>query len=89
MKNLKYSILGLGAALLMTGCSDFLDSKNLSSPDNSDEYFFQHPHQIRPVAYDAIRWIATHIDLLDQAADLFINPGGADDGTFSMFQQTP
>lgn len=74
---------------MLSGCSDFLDSKNLSNPDNSDVYFAEHPDQIRPVAYDAIRFIATHIDMLDQASDLFINPRGADDGTFSMFLQTP
>lgn len=74
---------------MLSGCSDFLDSKNLSNPDNADVYFYEHPDQIRPVAYDAIRFIATHIDMLDQAGDLFINPRGADDGTFSMFLQTP
>lgn len=89
MKKLIYSILGLSASLLMTGCSDFLDPRNLSSPDDSDVYFTEHPDQIRPVAYDAVRSIATQIDLLDQAADLFINPRAADDGTFSMFQTTP
>lgn len=89
MKNIKYSIFGLGASLLLMGCSDFLDPKNLSNPDNSDDYFSEHPETIRPVAYDAIRYIATQIDLLDQAGDLFINPRGADDGTFSMFLTTP
>lgn len=89
MKSIKYSIFGLGVALFMTGCSDFLDSRNLSNPDNADDYFAEHPDQIRPVAYDAIRSIATQIDLLDQAGDLYINPRGADDGTFSMFLTTP
>ncbi len=89
MKSLKYSIFGLGVALLMSGCSDFLDSRNLSNPDNADDYFPEHPDQIRPVAYEAIRSIATEIDLLDQAGDLYINPRGADDGTFSMFLTTP
>ena len=89
MKKLLYSMFGLGASLLMAGCSDFLDAENLSSPDDADVYFSQNPDQIRPVAYDAVRSIATQIDLLDQAADLFINPRAADDGTFSMFQTTP
>ena len=89
MKKLAYSIFGLGAALLMTGCSDFMDARNLSSPEDSESYFAAHPDQIRPVAYDAIRYVATQIDLLDQAADLYINPRAADDGTFSMFQTTP
>ncbi len=90
MKNIKYSIFGLGTALLMTtGCSDFLDSRNLSNPDNADDYFSQHADQVRPVAYAALKSIATQIDLLDQAGDLYINPRGADDGTFSMFQTTP
>ena len=89
MKKTLYSILWLGAALSMTGCSDFLDPRNLSSPEDAETYFSQHPEQIRPVAYDAIRYVATQVDLLDQAADLFINPRAADDGTFSMFQTTP
>lgn len=89
MKKIAYSIFGFGAALLMSGCSDFMDARNLSSPEDSETYFAAHPDQIRPVAYDAIRYIATQIDMLDQAADLYINPRAADDGTFSMFQQTP
>lgn len=89
MKKIKYSIFGLSLALFATGCSDFLDPRNLSSPDNSDVYFSEHPDQIRPVAYDAIRNIANQIDLLDQAGDLYINPRGVDDGTFSMFLTTP
>ncbi|MDE7096272.1 MAG: RagB/SusD family nutrient uptake outer membrane protein, partial [Muribaculaceae bacterium] len=89
MKQLKYSFIGLASILMMTGCSDFLDPRNLSNPDNSDEYFSEHPEQIRPVAYDAIRFIAEHIDMLDQASDLYINPRGANDGVFSMFIQTP
>ncbi len=89
MKSLKYSIFGLSVALLMTGCSDFLDYKNLSNPDDAEKYFPEHADQIRPVAYAAVRDIATQIDLLDQAGDLYINPRGADDGTFSMFLTTP
>lgn len=89
MKKLIYSILGFSAVLMMSGCSDFLEPSNKSNPDNADDYFIQHPDQIRPVAYDAVRSIATEIDLLDQAADLFINPRAADDGTFSMFLTTP
>ena len=89
MKKIIYSILCLGFALGMTGCKDYLDARNLSNPESADEYFPEHPDQIRPVAYDAIRYIATQIDLLDQAADLFINPRASDDGTFSMFQTTP
>lgn len=92
MKKIKYYILGLGGALLMAGmasCSDFLDPKNLSNADDADVYFAEHPDQIRPVVYEKVRWIATHIDMLDQAGDLFINPRSADDGTFSMFTVTP
>lgn len=89
MKKIIYSILWLGAAFGMTGCKDYLDARNLSQPESAEEYFPKNPEQIRPVAYDAIRYIATQIDLLDQATDLYINPRGADDGTFSMFQTTP
>lgn len=89
MKKIIYSILCLGTAVAMTGCKDFLDARNLSQPEGADEYFPKNPEQIRPVAYEAVRYIATQIDLLDQAGDLYINPRGADDGTFSMFQTTP
>ena len=89
MKKILYSILLLGTTLSLTGCNDFLDPRNLSNPEDAESYFPEHPDQIRPVAYDAVRYIATQIDLLDQATDLYINPRGADDGTFSMFQTTP
>ena len=89
MKKTIYSILCLGVAFAVTGCKDYLDADNLSQPESAEEYFPKNPEQIRPVAYDAIRYIATQVDLLDQAADLFINPRAADDGTFSMFQTTP
>lgn len=91
MKKIKYSLLlGFGALLLNTGCSDFLDPRNKEMGDqNADTYFSNHPEEIRPVAYDAIRYIATHIELLDQAGDLYTNPRSADDGTYSMFRTTP
>lgn len=89
MKKILYSLFGLGTLFFATGCSDFLDSRNLSHPDDSDEYFAAHPEQLRPVAYDALKYIATQIDLLDQAGDLYINPRGADDGTLSMFLTNP
>ncbi|MCH5240660.1 MAG: RagB/SusD family nutrient uptake outer membrane protein [Muribaculaceae bacterium] len=89
MKKIIYSILCLGIAFGMTGCKDYLDARNLSQPEGADEYFPKNPDQIRPVAYSALKYIATQIDLLDQATDLYINPRGADDGTFSMFQTTP
>lgn len=89
MKNSIYSIFGLGAAVLLSGCSDFLDPRNSSSPEDSETYFAAHSDQLRPVAYDAVRYLATQVDMLDQAADLFINPRGADDGRWSMFTVTP
>lgn len=90
MKSIKYSLLGIGATLLMTGCSDFLDARNLGNGDqDADVYFSENPEDIRPVAYDAIRYIATQIDLQDQAGDLYNNWRSADDGTFSMFLVTP
>ncbi|MCH5234692.1 MAG: RagB/SusD family nutrient uptake outer membrane protein [Muribaculaceae bacterium] len=89
MKKILYSILLLGATLSLTGCKDFLDPRNLSNPQDAESYFSGNPEDLRPVAYDAIRYVATQVDLLDQAADLFINPRAADDGTFSMFQTTP
>lgn len=88
MKKIQYYILGLGCAFLATGCSDFLDARNLSNPDDADVYFAEHPDQIRPVVYEKVRFLATHIEMLDQAGDLFINPRSADDGIFSMFTVT-
>lgn len=89
MKKTIYSILLLGTAISLTGCKDFLDPRNLSNPQDAESYFSGNPEDLRPVAYDAIRYIATEVGLLDQAADLFINPRASDDGTFSMFQTTP
>lgn len=92
MKNIKYYFLGLGGALLLAGttsCSDFLDPKNLSSSEDADEYFYKNPDQLRPVVYNALKYIGTHIEMLDQAGDLYINPRSADDGIFSMFTVTP
>lgn len=90
MKSIKYSLLGVGATLLMTGCSDFLDARNLGNGDqDADVYFSENPEDIRPVAYDAIRYIATQIELQDQACDLYNNWRSADDGTFSMFLVNP
>lgn len=84
-----YSICGLAAALMLAGCSDYLDSRNLGNGDqNADEYFKENPELIRPEAYSAVRYLATHIELHDQATDLYINPRGSDDGTYSTFRTT-
>lgn len=81
-----YSLIGLGATMFLTGCSDFLEPRNNSNANqDSDKYFAEHPEQIRPVAYDAVRYIANHIDMHDRAGDLYINPRSPDDGVFSMF----
>lgn len=86
MKKIIYSIFGLGLCLSVTACSDFLDARNLGGGDlDANTYFSENPDEIRPVAYDAVRYIANHIDLHDQAGDLYINPRSSDDGTFSMF----
>ncbi len=90
MKKTAYSIFGLGIALMVSGCSDFLDARNLGNGDqNADEFFTENPELIRPEAYSAVRYVATHIELLDQATDLYINPRSSDDGTYSMFRTTP
>lgn len=89
MKRKIFSILGIGSALLLSSCSEFLEPRNLSSPEDAQDYFAEHPEEIRPVAYRSVRYVAEHIDMQDQAADLFINPRAADDGTFSMFTVTP
>lgn len=87
MKFKLYTILGVGASLALTSCNDFLDTRNLQNGDlDSETYFAENYDQIRPVMYDAVRYFATHIELQDQAGDLYINPRSSNDGTYSMFE---
>lgn len=90
MKFYKFLILASVAAMPLTGCSDFLDADNPSSANqNADDYFSKDPEQLRAKIYDDLKSIVTEIDLQDQAADLYINPRGGDDGTYSTFILTP
>ncbi len=74
----------------LTSCSDFLDADNPSSANqNADEYFSKDPSQLRATVYNSLKSIVTVIDLHDQAGDLYINPRGGDDGTYSTFILTP
>lgn len=90
MKLYKFLILASVAAMPLTSCSDFLDADNPSSANqNADDYFSKDPSQLRVKVYDDLKSIVTNIDLHDQAADLYINPRGGDDGTYSTFILTP
>lgn len=90
MKSIIYSALTLAVALPLTGCSDFLDTRDKTNGNqNADQYFSEHPELLKPTAYNDLRSLATHLALHEQATDLYINPRSADDGVFSMFNFTP
>lgn len=86
MKLYKY----LGIATLMTfslsSCSDFLDPDNkMTNNDDADKYLTAHPEALKPVAYDAFRFFATHLELNEEATDLYFVTSAADGyGDFTM-----
>ncbi len=88
MKLYKYLGLAALATLSLTSCSDFLDPDNKSTNnDDADAYLKAHPETIRPVAFDAFKYFATHIDLHEEATDLFFVTSAADG--YGDFQTTP
>lgn len=85
-----YKYLGIAAlmTLSLSSCSDFLDPDNKSTNnDDADAYIKAHPETLRPVAYDAFKYFATHIDLHEEATDLFFVTSAADG--YGDFQITP
>lgn len=86
MKIYKY----LGIAALMTfslsSCSDFLDPDNKSTAnDDADKYLTAHPEALKPVAFDAFKFFATHLELNEEATDLYFVTSAADGyGDFTM-----
>ncbi len=80
MKLYKYLGFAALASLTLTSCSDFLDPDNKSTNnDDADAYLSAHPEKMQPVAYDAFKYFATHIDLHEEATDLYFVTA-ADDG---------
>ena len=89
MKSYKYLGFAALASLSLSSCSDFLEPDNKSTNnDNADTYLSAHPESVRPVAFDAFKYFATHIDLHEEATDLFFVTS-ADDGLgdFQMTQE--
>lgn len=79
MKIYKYLGFAALASLSLSSCSDFLDPDNKSTNnDNADAYISAHPETLRPVTFDAFKYFATHIDLHEEATDLFFVTSAAD-----------
>lgn len=75
-------------SMSLTGCSDFLDPDNKETGnENGDAYLQAHPEATRPVAYDALKYFATHIALTEEATDLYFVTSAADG--YGDFQITP
>ena len=79
MKSYKYLGFAALASISLSSCSDFLDPDNKSTNnDNADAYISAHPETLRPVTFDAFKYFATHIDLHEEATDLFFVTAAAD-----------
>ncbi len=75
-------------SLSLSSCSDFLDPDNkMTNNDNADAYLSAHPETLRPVAFDAFKYFATHIDLHEEATDLYFVTSAADG--YGDFQINP
>lgn len=86
MKLFKYIGFGALMAFSLTGCSDFLEADDKSNANESaDSYLQEHPESLRPVAFDAMRYFVTHIELHEEATDLYFVTSAADGyGDFNM-----
>lgn len=86
MKLYKYLGLAVLTSASLTSCSDFLDPDNKSTNnDDADAYISAHPETLRPVTFDAFKFYATHIDLHEEATDLyFVTAAGDGLGDFLM-----
>lgn len=85
-----YKYLGIAAicCLPLTGCSDFLEPDNKSQANaDGDSYLTANPEAFAPVAYNALRYFATHLELHEEATDLFL-VSAAGDG-YGEFTLTP
>lgn len=88
MKLYKYLSIAALVSLPLTGCSDFLnpDDKHNGNMDGTG-FVESDPASMRPVAYNALRPIVTHLPIHEEATDLYI-PSVASDG-FGEFTTTP
>lgn len=85
-----YKFFGLVAltSLSLSSCSDFLEPDNkMTNNDNADAYLSAHPETLRPVVFDAFKYFATHIDLHEEATDLYFVTSAADG--YGDFQINP
>lgn len=79
MKIFKHIGFGALVALSLTGCSDFLDADDKANAnDNADFYLQGNPASLRPVAFDAMRYFVTHLELHEEATDLYFVTSSAD-----------
>ena len=79
MKLINYIGLAAIATMSLTSCSDFLDADNKSTAnDDADAYLTAHPESLRPVAFDAFKYFATHLELHEEATDLYFVTAAAD-----------
>ena len=86
MSIIKYISFGFVAVATLTGCSDFLDPDNPSAGNaNGEEYITKNPTALRATAYNQFSSFVTNVSLHDQGADLYINPRGGSDGTYSEY----
>ncbi len=79
MKLINYIGLAAIATMSLSSCSDFLDAENRSTAnDDADAYLSAHPESLRPVAFDAFKYYATHLELHEEATDLYFVTSAAD-----------
>lgn len=90
MKLIKYIGMGAVAVAALTSCSDFLDPDNKSTGNsNGEEFLIHNPTSLEATVYNSFSGFNLNVTLQEQGTDLFINPRGSNDGTFSLYEMTP
>lgn len=90
MKLYKYIGLGILATVSLSSCSDFLSPDNKSTGNsNGEEFIIKNPTLLQATVYNAFSGFNLNVTLQDQGTDLYINPRGSNDGTFSLYEMTP
>ena len=90
MNVIKNISLGAVAVVALTGCSDYLTPDNPSAGNsNGEDYVIKNPTALRATTYNAFSGFVTNVALHDQGADLYINPRGGSDGTYSEYTFNP
>ncbi len=88
MKLYKYFCIAAISCMPLASCSDFLEPDDKANGNmDGTSYVESDPASIKPVAYNALRPIVTHLPLHEEATDLFI-PSVASDG-YGEFTLTP